>query len=282
MNASRERRQGVYDGGCGFSANLDTAALARQISVMWTTLRMDDDLYRQAKARAAALGISLTKFLENAIQERLHAPAPRRKRLRLPVSSASGGLTLGFSTLEDAVANIWCEVLGVPRVGVEENFFDLGGHSLLLTRVQALIRDRLGREVSLLDLLTHTTVRTLARHLEPRFSKEMVTAEPTMLRASGARANGAVAVVFTRPKTHRAVQLKGTDARVVEASAEDAHLVDRQVAAFNAELAAMRFPSQLGRTMLGGTRQKLAGIVFTPSCAFVQTPGPAAGTALKT
>lgn len=73
---------------------------------MQTTLRMDDDLYRQAKARAAALGMSLTKFLEEAIRERLHAPvpAPRRKRLRLPVSSAAGGLAPGFSTLRDAVA----------------------------------------------------------------------------------------------------------------------------------------------------------------------------------
>lgn len=73
---------------------------------MQTTLRLDDELYRQAKARAAGLGISLTKFLEEAVRERLHAPmpAPRRRRLRLPVSSAAGGLVPGFSTIEDAVA----------------------------------------------------------------------------------------------------------------------------------------------------------------------------------
>jgi hypothetical protein len=73
---------------------------------MQTTLRLDDDLYRQAKARAASLGMSLTKFLEEAIRERLHAPmpTPRRRRLRLPVSSAAGGLAPGFSTLEDAMA----------------------------------------------------------------------------------------------------------------------------------------------------------------------------------
>lgn len=73
---------------------------------MQTTLRLDDDLYRQAKARAATLGMSLTKFLEEAIRERLHAPvlAKRRRRLRLPVSSAAGGLAPGFSTLEEAVA----------------------------------------------------------------------------------------------------------------------------------------------------------------------------------
>lgn len=73
---------------------------------MQTTLRLDDELYRQAKAKAAALGISLTRFLEDALRERLEAPAgPRRqRRIRLPVSTAKGGLVAGFSTLDDAVA----------------------------------------------------------------------------------------------------------------------------------------------------------------------------------
>jgi len=73
---------------------------------MQTTLRLDDELYRQAKARAATLGMSLTKFLEEAVRERLHTPLPkpRRRQLRLPVSSAAGGLAAGFSTLKDAVA----------------------------------------------------------------------------------------------------------------------------------------------------------------------------------
>jgi hypothetical protein len=73
---------------------------------MQTTLRLDDELYRQAKARAAAIGISLTRFLEDAIREHLAAPAllPRGRRPNLPVSTASGGLAPGFSTLEEAVA----------------------------------------------------------------------------------------------------------------------------------------------------------------------------------
>jgi hypothetical protein len=50
--------------------------------------------------------MSLTKFLEEAIRDRLTAPSAvtRRRRLRLPVSSATGGLAPGFSTLEEAVA----------------------------------------------------------------------------------------------------------------------------------------------------------------------------------
>ena len=72
---------------------------------MQTTLRLDDELYRQAKAQAATLGMSLTRFLEEAIRERLRtSTSPPRRRVRLPVSSASGGLAPGFSTLDDAVA----------------------------------------------------------------------------------------------------------------------------------------------------------------------------------
>ncbi|HLX09463.1 MAG TPA: ribbon-helix-helix protein, CopG family [Thermoanaerobaculia bacterium] len=73
---------------------------------MQTTLRLDDELYRQAKAQAATLGISVTRFLEDAIREHLEtsAPRPRDRRLTLPVSTAAGGLAPGFSTLDEAVA----------------------------------------------------------------------------------------------------------------------------------------------------------------------------------
>jgi Family of unknown function (DUF6364) len=73
---------------------------------MQTTLRLDDELFRRAKSHAAAKGISLTKLVEEAIQEHLDRPAPvlRQKRLRLPVSTSAGGLAPGFSTLNEAIA----------------------------------------------------------------------------------------------------------------------------------------------------------------------------------
>src|SRR5262245_43416881 len=76
-----------------------------KISVMQMTLRLDDELYRQAKAQAAAQGISVTKLVEEAIREHLSKPsaAPHRHRIRLPVSTAGGGLLPQFRALEEAV-----------------------------------------------------------------------------------------------------------------------------------------------------------------------------------
>ncbi|MET0397551.1 MAG: amino acid adenylation domain-containing protein, partial [Longimicrobiaceae bacterium] len=67
--------------------------------------------------------------------------------------------------LEEVVAGIWGEVLLLERVGINLNFFDLGGHSLLLARVQARLREALGREVPIVDLFRFPTVASLAEHL---------------------------------------------------------------------------------------------------------------------
>ncbi|MET8915688.1 non-ribosomal peptide synthetase, partial [Streptomyces sp. NPDC004610] len=64
------------------------------------------------------------------------------------------------------VARVWSEVLGAPVVGLDDNFFDLGGHSLLLARVRRMLGETLGRPVPGVALFEHTTVRTLAAFLD--------------------------------------------------------------------------------------------------------------------
>ena len=93
-------------------------------------------------------------------------------------------------------------------------------------------------------------------------------------------ANATVAAVFTKPRSHRTVQLKGKDARIASASAEDEAMVRAQVEAFRAELAEIGFPDRLGTTLAAGTPGPLLGITFTVATAFIQTPGPAAGQAI--
>ncbi|MYY07954.1 amino acid adenylation domain-containing protein [Streptomyces sp. SID4919] len=64
--------------------------------------------------------------------------------------------------LEQAVAAVWARVLGVPEVGARDNFFDLGGHSLLTLRVQAALEAELGHRVRVVDLFSRPTVADLA------------------------------------------------------------------------------------------------------------------------
>ncbi|MEA2695316.1 MAG: hypothetical protein QOJ16_4703, partial [Acidobacteriota bacterium] len=66
--------------------------------------------------------------------------------------------------LERSIAAVWREVLGVERVGADDNFFDLGGHSLLLARVHARLSAELPEAagITMVDLLRHPTVGSLA------------------------------------------------------------------------------------------------------------------------
>jgi amino acid adenylation domain-containing protein len=76
------------------------------------------------------------------------------------------------NALEEKLAGIWQEILGLPQVGVESNFFDLGGHSLMATRVVSQIRERCGVEMPLRMLFESPTIAELARYLETSQSKE--------------------------------------------------------------------------------------------------------------
>ncbi|MBN0048532.1 amino acid adenylation domain-containing protein [Streptomyces actuosus] len=70
--------------------------------------------------------------------------------------------------LESRLAEVWSRVLGRDRVDRDENFFDLGGNSLLLVGVQAAIDEELGCRPDVVDLFAHPTVRALAAHLADR------------------------------------------------------------------------------------------------------------------
>ncbi|MEV5015470.1 non-ribosomal peptide synthetase/type I polyketide synthase [Streptomyces sp. NPDC053780] len=64
---------------------------------------------------------------------------------------------------EEAVAAIWCELLGLAAVGVHDDFFELGGHSLLATQLGSRLRARFETELPIESVLDNPTVAGLAR-----------------------------------------------------------------------------------------------------------------------
>jgi len=67
--------------------------------------------------------------------------------------------------MEETVSTIWCEALGSGRIGVDQNFFDLGASSLIVAEVHARLQQHLQQEISLVDLFQFPTVRLLSAHL---------------------------------------------------------------------------------------------------------------------
>ncbi|HEX8319063.1 amino acid adenylation domain-containing protein [Longimicrobium sp.] len=94
-------------------------------------------------------------------------PAPEGDALAARGFEAPEGQT------EQAVADIWAEVLRVERVGRRDSFFDLGGHSLLAVQVISRVRQRLAVQVALRDLFAQPVLADFARGLETASRAEL-------------------------------------------------------------------------------------------------------------
>lgn len=81
-------------------------------------------------------------------------------------ASRSGDADAPFTPTEEAIADVWAEVLGTPRVRRDDNFFEVGGDSLLLIRVLWRLQERIGPHVQMADLFQHRTLAALARRLD--------------------------------------------------------------------------------------------------------------------
>ncbi len=92
--------------------------------------------------------------------DRRALPAPDTARPEL-----ASAFVAAESGVEKTLAKIWRAVLGVERVGIHDNFFDLGGHSLLLAKVHSQLQTALGHEVAMIDLFRYSTISALAKYL---------------------------------------------------------------------------------------------------------------------
>jgi acyl carrier protein len=66
---------------------------------------------------------------------------------------------------ERIIDTIWQEVLQLEKIGINDNFFDLGGHSLLMLKVHHQLDEAFEKEVSIIDMFQYPTISSLATHL---------------------------------------------------------------------------------------------------------------------
>ena len=96
----------------------------------------------------------------NGKVDRKVLPAPEGTRAR-----ARGEFVAPQGSIEQAIAGIWKDILRADAVGVDDNFFDSGGHSLQVVQVQNRLREAVGVDVPVLKLFQYPTIRTLAAFL---------------------------------------------------------------------------------------------------------------------
>jgi amino acid adenylation domain-containing protein len=97
-------------------------------------------------------------------------PNGKVDRQRLPAPERANPLryVAPRTPTEESLAQVWAEVLKLEQVGVEEDFFSLGGTSLSVMRVPGSVKRALGRDLSIIDLFKYPTIRTLGAYLDGR------------------------------------------------------------------------------------------------------------------
>ncbi|CAN7451819.1 amino acid adenylation domain-containing protein [Duganella sp. LjRoot269] len=96
--------------------------------------------------------------------DRRALPAPARRL-------ADAGMAAPRDQLEQQIAAIWQQVLNLAAVGIDDSFFDVGGHSMSIVEVEVLLEENLGLTVPTMDLFRFPTIRALANHLRTSLSQ---------------------------------------------------------------------------------------------------------------
>jgi acyl-coenzyme A synthetase/AMP-(fatty) acid ligase len=97
----------------------------------------------------------------NGKTDRRALPAPDPAR-----SNAEGPFTPPRTSVEAALADLWKDLLGVSRVGIEESFFDLGGHSVLAAQMVSRLRDLFMIDLTVRVVFERPTIQMLAEVIE--------------------------------------------------------------------------------------------------------------------
>jgi acyl carrier protein len=109
---------------------------------------------------AVYVSLNSLPLTPNGKLDRLALPAQATPRPMMEATYVMPG-----TEAERIIAGIWQEVLEVEKVGINDNFFDLGGHSLLVVQIHRKLEETFKRKLPLFELFKYPTVYSLAQHL---------------------------------------------------------------------------------------------------------------------
>lgn len=124
----------------------------------------------------AFVNMEALPLTSNGKVDRKRLPAPETQQLET-VEEPVEPLT----EVAKVIRKIWQEVLKVESVGVNRNFFDLGGHSLLMVQVHGRLQQTYGEELSMTELFKYPTVSALAEYLSRKNINDQPEPQPIEL-----------------------------------------------------------------------------------------------------
>ncbi|MEI8238186.1 MAG: amino acid adenylation domain-containing protein [Actinomycetota bacterium] len=102
-----------------------------------------------------------------------------------PISDEAGGSQEGFTSTESVLAAVWRDVLGRGAIGLDSDFFDMGGNSLLAMRVIARVRARFGVDLSVRAMFESSTLSTASEQIDRILRESTVRPVPSPVPAPG-------------------------------------------------------------------------------------------------
>ncbi|MEO0778657.1 MAG: amino acid adenylation domain-containing protein, partial [Bacteroidota bacterium] len=137
-----------------------------------------------------------------------HSPNGKIDRKKLPEPEMAKSersratSTVALTQNQRVISEIWKEVLGLESLGIHDNFFDIGGHSLMIALVNNRLQEELHREIPIIDLFQYPTIHSLATRLEAT-TETVSMAEPKGLSHIRERATNRKLALQRKRRSHR-------------------------------------------------------------------------------
>lgn len=119
--------------------------------------------------------------------DRNSLPAPEQKA----ETNSRAGFVKPENELQETIVSTWQSVLGLEKIGLDDNFFDIGGHSLLVVEVLSKLRDLIDKPVKMIDMFRFPTIRQFSNYLteETENNQKLADSEDRAKARKDARKN---------------------------------------------------------------------------------------------